>query len=125
MARVALARQIAQSIVGTDPSIPVITLQPELEQLLLNTFGQAQKAGAEDSAFIEPGLAEQLQKSLARTAQRQEMAGKPVVLLVAAPIRSMLARFVRHGVPDMKVLAYNEIPDNKQITIDAAVSADK
>ncbi len=125
VARVALSRQIAQSLVGTDRNIPVITLQPELEQLLLSTLGQAQKSGAEDSAYIEPGLAEQLQKSLARAAQQQEMAGKPVVLLVAAPIRTMMWRFARHSLPDMTVLAYNEIPDNKQITIDAAVSADK
>ncbi|HEY7884594.1 MAG TPA: FHIPEP family type III secretion protein, partial [Cellvibrionaceae bacterium] len=125
MARVALSRQITQSIVGTAANIPVITLQPELEQLLLGTMSQAQKAGAEDSAFIEPGLAEKLQKSLARAAGQQEMAGKPVVLLVAAPIRPMLARFIRHNVSDMHVLGYNEIPDNKQITIDAAVSADK
>lgn len=123
--RVALSRQIAQALVGTEPGIPVITLQPELEQLLLGTMSQAQKSGAEDSAYIEPGLAEQLQKSLKRAAQQQEVAGKPVVLLVAAPIRAMLWRFVRHALPDMTVLAYNEIPDNKQITIDAAVSADK
>lgn len=125
LARVALARQIAQSIVGAEPEIPVITLEPELEQLLLNTVQQAQKAGADDSAFIEPNLAERLQKSLVDAAQKQEMAGKVIVLLVAAPLRMMLSRFARHGVPDMQVLAYTEIPDNKQITIDARVGADR
>lgn len=125
MARVALARQIAQSIVGAEPEIPVITLEPELEQLLLNTVQQAQKAGADDSAFIEPNLAERLQKSLVDAAQKQEMAGKSIVLLVAAPLRMMLSRFARHSVPDMQVLAYTEIPDNKQITIDARVGADR
>ena len=125
LARVALARQIVQGINGTAPELPVITLNPQLEQLLLGTVQQAQKAGADDSAFIEPGLAEKLQKSLVSAAQKQEMAGKPLVLLVAAPLRSMLARFCRHSVPDMHVLAYSEIPDNKQITIDASVSADR
>ena len=53
------------------------------------------------------------------------MAGRPLVLLVAAPLRPMLSRFVRHSVPDMRVLAYTEVPDNKQISIEASVGADK
>jgi flagellar biosynthesis protein FlhA len=125
LARVALARQIVQNIIGNERNLPVITLEPSLEQLLLNTVQQAQKAGADDSAFIEPGLAERLQQSLIAAAQKQEMVGKPLVLLVAAPLRPMLSRFVRHSVPDMRVLAYTEVPDNKQITIDASVGADR
>lgn len=125
LARVSLCRQIVQNIVGNERNLPVITLEPSLEQLLLNTVQQAQKAGADDSAFIEPGLADRLQQSLITAAQKQEMAGKPLVLLVAAPLRPMLARFVRHSVPDMRVLAYTEVPDNKQISIDANVGADK
>ncbi|HEY0891941.1 MAG TPA: flagellar biosynthesis protein FlhA [Cellvibrio sp.] len=125
LARVALCRQIVQNIVGNDRNLPVITLEPTLEQLLLNTVQQAQKAGADDSAFIEPGLADRLQQSLINAAQKQELSGKPLVLLVAAPLRPMLSRFVRHSVPDMRVLAYTEVPDNKQISIDASVGADK
>ncbi|HTF96954.1 MAG TPA: flagellar biosynthesis protein FlhA [Cellvibrio sp.] len=125
LARIALARQIVQNIIGNERNLPVITLEPSLEQLLLNTVQQAQKAGADDSAFIEPGLADRLQQSLVTAAQKQEMAGKPLVLLVAAPLRPMLSRFVRHSVPDMRVLAYTEVPDNKQISIDASVGADR
>ena len=124
-ARAALGRQIVQNIVGTAPSVPVITLSPELEQLLLGTVVQAQKAGVEDGAYVEPALAEKLQRSLQEAAQKQEMAGKSAVLLVAAPLRPMLARFCRHSLPDMPVLAYTEIPDNKQISIEASVNADR
>lgn len=125
LARVALCRQIVQNIIGNERNLPVITLEPSLEQLLLNTVQQAQKAGADDSAFIEPGLADRLQQSLINAAQKQELSGKPLVLLVAASLRPMLSRFVRHSVPDMRVLAYTEVPDNKQISIDASVGADK
>ena len=125
LARVALCRQIVQNIIGNERILPVIALEPSLEQLLLNTVQQAQKAGADDSAFIEPGLADRLQQSLIDGAQKQEMSGKPLVLLVAAPLRPMLSRFVRHSVPEMRVLAYTEVPDNKQISIDANVGADK
>lgn len=123
-ARVALARQIVQNIVGSELSIPCITLEPSLEHLLLQSYQQAQKAGADAGSFIEPRLAERLNNSLVRAAQKQEAQGKPQVLLVAAPIRSMLASFVRYNLPDMHVLAYNEVPDNKQITIEATVGAE-
>ncbi len=121
IARASLARQIVQNIVGNDPNLPVITLDPNLEQLLLQTVQQAQKSGAGDNAFIEPQLAEKLNNALVRVAKQQEAQGKPLVLLIAAPIRNMLYQFVRFNIPDMKVLAYNEVPDNKQITIDATV----
>jgi flagellar biosynthesis protein FlhA len=125
MARVALCRQIVQSIIGAEQNLPVVTIDPALEQLLLSTVQQAQKAGADDGAFVEPSLAERLQESLIAAAQKQEMAGKPLVLLVAAPLRMMMSRFLRHSLPDMRVLAYTEIPDTKQITIDASVGADR
>lgn len=76
---------------------------------------------AEDNMIIEPGMAARLQKSLAAAAQSQELAGRPAVLLVAAPLRPMLSRFFRHTVAGLKVLSYQEIPDNKQITIVSTV----
>lgn len=121
LARAALSRQIVQNIVGQSQEVPVITLEAGLEQLLLQSLQQAQKTGA-DGSFIEPSLAEKLQQSLIEAAQKQEAQGKPAILLVAAPIRSVLSRFVRFSLPDLFVLAYTEMPDNKQITIEASVN---
>ena len=123
-ARVALARQIVQGIVGADINIPVITLDPSLEQLLLQSVQQAQKIGADTTSFIEPRLAEKLNNALITAARKQEAAGKPVVLLVAAPLRMTLVRLARFNLPDLHVLSYNEVPDNKQITIEATVGGD-
>ncbi|WP_271103358.1 flagellar biosynthesis protein FlhA [Pseudomonas tohonis] len=118
--RVALARAIVQSIVGLEPELPVITLEPRLEQILLSSMQKAGQ-GSEDGILLEPGMAEKLQRSLVEAAQRQEMLGKQAILLVAGPIRAMLSRFARLAVPTMHVLAYQEIPDNKQVTIVATV----
>ncbi len=113
--RVALGRQIVQDIVGSTGEVPVITLEPDLEQLL-----QASLTGTA-AAALEPGLAERLQARLADSAQRQESAGEPAVLLVAPPLRAPLARFTRSGLPGLHVLAWNEIPDNRRIRLVAAV----
>lgn len=121
--RVSLSRLIIQTINGTEPELPVITLDPQLEQMLLSSMQQRQQG--EEGMVLEPGMAERLQKSLAEAAQRQEMQGKPSVLLVSAPIRPLLARFVRYGEQQIYVLSYQEIPETKKVTIVATVGGQK
>jgi len=70
---------------------------------------------------LEPGLAERLHTGLTEKAQEREAAGEPAVLLVSAPLRALLARFIRHTISGLHVLSYNEIPDNKQVRIVATV----
>jgi len=116
--RIALGRQIVQDIVGSAVELPVITLAPDVEQLLQ---GSLQGQGINGSAAIEPGLAERLQAKLAESAARQEAAGDATVLMVAPQLRTTLARFTRATVPSMHVLAWNEIPDNRRVRLVAAV----
>ena len=111
--RVALSRGIVQQLIGPIEEIPVIVLDPGLERLLQQTL---QTAG-DDGAGIEPGLLEQMQTALAEAAHQQEISGQESVLLVAAAIRPWMAKFLRHSVPGMHVLSYNEIPDNRQIKV--------
>jgi flagellar biosynthesis protein FlhA len=115
--RIALGRQIVQDIVGSGGELPVITLEPDLEQLLQTTL-QGQGMG---NAAIEPGLAERLQSKLADSAHRQEASNEAAVLMVAPQLRTTLARFTRASVPNLHVLAWNEIPDNRRVRLVAAV----
>lgn len=115
--RVGLARSIVQNILGTAPELPLIALDPALEQIL-----QKSSQGANGGGLgIEPGLAERLQKSIAEAAQRQEMANEPAVVVVSPDIRPWMARWLRSAVRSLHVLAYTEIPDNKRIRIVATV----
>jgi len=111
--RVALGRQIVQEIAGLGTEVPVITLAPELEQILLGSVSGGGVAGA----AVEPGLADRLQQSVAEAARRQEMSGEPAVLLVAPLLRPWLARFTRHVAQNLHVLAYNEVPDNRRVRL--------
>ncbi len=70
---------------------------------------------------LEPGLAERLHTGLQEKAREREAAGEPTVLLVAAPLRALLARFVRHTISGLHVLSYNEIPDSKQVRVVATI----
>ena len=115
--RTALARQIYQHINGLEQEMPVITLSPELEQILQQSVQSAPEMGL----GIEPGLAEQMIKELNICVQQQELANKASVLLVSPGIRSTLARLLRSLAPNLHVLTYNEVPDSKNIKVVAAV----
>ncbi|HET6431125.1 flagellar biosynthesis protein FlhA [Dyella sp.] len=111
--RVTLGRQIVQEIIGLGTEVPVITLAPELEQILMNSLSGNGGTGA----AVEPGLADRLQQGVAEAAQKQEMSGEPAVLLVAPQLRTWLARFTRHVAQNLHVLAYNEVPDNRRVRL--------
>lgn len=114
--RVALSRHIVQEIAGLSDELPVITLEPELEQLLASSMNPAAPTPG-----LEPGLAERLQRKLQESAQRQESVGEPSVLLVPPVLRPTLSRFLRAAVPQLRVLAWNEIPDSRRVRLVATV----
>ncbi|MCO6412085.1 MAG: flagellar biosynthesis protein FlhA [Thiogranum sp.] len=116
-ARVALGRSIIQHINGMGSELQVITLDPSLEQLLQQSLQTVSEGGV----GIEPGLAERMHRSLVESVRRQEAAGQASILLVTPSIRPWLAKLVRHSIPGLHVLAYNEIPDNKQIKVVANI----
>ncbi|WDE00503.1 flagellar biosynthesis protein FlhA [Thalassomonas actiniarum] len=111
--RIAIRKFIIQDLVGPAIEIPVITLSPELEQML----HQSMQMAGDDGAGIEPGLAERMQKSLSEGVQQQEMAGDAPILLTSGILRSVLAKFTKYTIPSLRVVSYQEIPDDKQIKI--------
>jgi flagellar biosynthesis protein FlhA len=115
--REALGGSIAQSIFGLRNELPVITLDPSLEQMLRDSF----KGGGDGGPTFEPSLADRLHGALLEVTQQQEMRGEPAVLLVPAQLRPWLARFTRHGVPSLAVLAYGEVPHSKSLRVVASV----
>jgi len=113
--RVALRRQIVQDIGGAEGELSVLTLSPGLERVL-------QDSVASGAAAVEPGLAERMQQSIVQGAQRQAKTGQPAVLLVPGTLRPMLARFTRQAAPDLHVLAYDEVPEDRRIRMVVAIA---
>ncbi|HHF7366619.1 TPA: flagellar biosynthesis protein FlhA [Legionella bozemanae] len=111
--RIALSRLITQKISGVHEELPIITLKPELEQLLQNIIQSSGSGGVN----FEPGMADKIQHSLTQLAMQQQAKQESSVLVVQPGIRAVLARFVRNISHDFHVLSYQEIPDNKQIRI--------
>jgi flagellar biosynthesis protein FlhA len=110
--RIAMGRQIVQDIAGASAEVPVMSLDADLERLLTSAL-----TGNAANPSLEPGLAEKLQQRLSESARRREMAGEAAVLLVPPPLRAPLAGFVRSSVPGLRVLAWNEIPNNRKVRL--------
>lgn len=113
--RVSLSRAIVHQFFPGQMELPVMTLDPQLESVLLSAVQS--KAGA----GLEPGLAETLLQSASQEADRVEQQGYMPVLLTPTVLRPLLSRFLRRALPHLAVLAHNEIPDNKTIRIIAVV----
>jgi flagellar biosynthesis protein FlhA len=114
--RIALGRAIVQQIFPGESELPVMALDAKLERLLM----QALQASG-DSGGIEPGLADSLVMQAEQAAQRQEQMGLPAVLLVSGPLRTLMARFLRRALPNLRVLSHAEVPESKTIKVTSLV----
>jgi flagellar biosynthesis protein FlhA len=114
--RIALGRSIIQQLYPSGGEIQVMSLDPQLERVLLQAI-----AGGGENASIEPGLADTLIRETAAASQRQEELGLPAVLLVSGNLRLLLSRFLRRGISQLKVLAHSEVPENKIIKVTSII----
>jgi len=78
---------------------------------------QATQTPGAEGPGLEPGLADQLLRSVSQTANNQEQMGMPAVLLVPAPMRALMARFLRRSIPQLHVLSHAEVPDGRMIRV--------
>ncbi len=106
--RVALGRSIVRDVAGNLPELPLIALDPGLEQILLNTVGGASVDPSGETRTLEPGLADSLQRSVrerrgptgadGRSVGARGVSGHPAVAVaLAAQHGQGAARAVLHG----------------------------
>lgn len=111
--RSALGRSIIQNLFPGQQEVQAATLNSHLERLLLNSLqGQSSEA-----ATLEPGMADSLLDQTTQAVQQLENMGLTPVLLVPAPIRALLSRFLRRAAPQLHVLSYAEVPENKTVRV--------
>lgn len=120
LVRPKLGRMIVQSLVDMTEEMPVITLDPQLEQMLHNAVQQSHQT---KTLTIDPELAESLFKSMRQETQKIEEQGKPAILVVSPAVRAWLANLARPRIPDLTVLSYTEIPEDQAVNVIATVTA--
>jgi flagellar biosynthesis protein FlhA len=116
-----MGRMIVQSLLENRETLSVLTLDPQLEQLLHNVL---QQNNGSAGMVLEPGLAESLFAALRESTRATEEQGLPAVLVVSPAIRPWMSKAVRYRVSDLTVLSYSEIPDDQAVKVINTVHAD-
>jgi flagellar biosynthesis protein FlhA len=108
--RIALGPSIFQSVVGTASELPVMVLDPQLEQMMSSAVQNNQ-------GVIEPNLLDTMVKGIGDAAEKMEAEGASPVLLVSGIIRGFLSKLLRGRMSNFYILAYEEIPGDKNIRV--------
>ena len=116
--RPTLAGLLIQQISPLNQPLPVITLEADLEQMLIKMSRQS----GEEGLVLDNELAQNLLTKISETNQKLSNEGKSAALVVSPAIRRQFSAIVRQHVEDMIVLAFTELPDNRKINVVASIS---
>ena len=112
--RIALGRTIFQTANGVGEEMAVMVLDSQLEQILQNAV-QGNAGG------LEPSLMESVIGQVVAASGKIEAQGSNPVLLVGSQARLFLSRLLRGRIGNFYILAYEEIPPNKNIKVVATI----
>ena len=114
--RVALGASIFQSVAGASNELPVMVLDPQLEQMMSHAVQNNQ-------GVIEPNLLDTMVRGIGDAAGKMEAEGASPVLLVSGIIRGFLSKLLRGRMSNFYILAYEEIPGDKNIRVVTTVGS--
>jgi len=115
-----LAPLLIQQIAPLNQPLPVMTLDTELEHMLITMVRQS----GEEGLILDNSLAEQLLKKIAETSEKVSARGDQAVMVVSPAIRRQFAQLVRQHIEDLNVLAFTELPDSRKIEVVATISGE-
>ena len=118
--RPGLAPLLIQQIAPLNEALPVITLDSDLEHMLITMVRQS----GEEGLILDNTLAEQLLRRISESSESLSAQGRQAVMVVSPAIRRQFSQLVRQHIEDMAVLAFTELPDSRKIEVVATISGD-
>lgn len=110
--RQALSRNISKQYQSAPGAITVITLDPQLEQLISESVQHSEYGSY---VAIDPNLGQQLLSNLAEETQRVAAMGYQPIVLTSPNIRLHFKRLTERIAPGLIVLSYNELDSNLKV----------
>ncbi len=111
---------LIQKMIKFKATIPLITLAPELEQMILQSVRQNPD---EKMLMLEGTLAKKILANLNEASENLNKEEKPVFLIVAPQIRRHVSKFIRAQLPSVNVLSFMELPEDRSVEIAFTVGA--
>lgn len=105
---------LIQRLTKFKETLPLVTLSPDLEQMILNAVKQNPD---EKMLLIDGTLAKRILSNLNNATEELNKKGKAVFLIVAPQIRRHVSRFVRAQISAVNVLSFTELPEDRSVEI--------
>ncbi|MDR2938917.1 MAG: flagellar biosynthesis protein FlhA [Clostridiales bacterium] len=109
--RQSLRRAISKKYFESDVN-NVITLDPELEQEIMNSIQQSEQG---NYLAIEPNLSHRIFSNLKQEINKLTSMGQQPIILTSPIVRLYFKRLVEQVAPDLVVLSYNELDPATEI----------
>ncbi|MCB0407223.1 MAG: flagellar biosynthesis protein FlhA [Bdellovibrionales bacterium] len=108
-----LSRSITTKYISDDGHVPVMTLDPHLEELIANSLIQTEQG---TQLVMDPQTAQYLIGQIARTIEAHpEIAGQPI-LMTSPTARRHLYKLVSRFIPQLVVLSHNELSADAHVS---------
>jgi flagellar biosynthesis protein FlhA len=104
--RQGLARQIVQPLLDPQKKLPVLTVEPRIEQLILDNIRPSDYG---NYVNLDPNVLHKLLKQISGEIERIVLKGYNPVLLCAPVVRINLKRMTERQLPHLVILSYNEL----------------
>ncbi len=109
LVRQKLGAAICQALLGDMTALQVMTLEPQLEQTLMQSV---KSSDLQSQLVVEPKLAEQLLARLSAQSERMMKSNMLPVLLCSPDLRRHLRSLSERVIPHMRILSMAEIPNS-------------
>ncbi|NBV42218.1 flagellar biosynthesis protein FlhA [bacterium] len=104
--RQSLARQICSGYMDSDDTVTVFTIDPRLEELMINSVHQSEYGSF---LALDPQLGELVLNQIGEHMANFRKMDKPAVALCSPRLRIHFKKFTERNYPSLAVLSYNEI----------------
>src|SRR5205085_12240409 len=112
------ARNICKQYVDDRDKLWCVTLDPALEDLI-NSHVERSERGTTIS--VPPATAQQIVKQIAEKTSELSQSGKSAVVLCSPQVRNVVRRMIESSLPQVAVLAYNEVASEVSVEAVALV----
>ncbi|WP_278600717.1 flagellar biosynthesis protein FlhA [Clostridium tertium] len=117
--RFALARTICNQVIDEDRSITVVTLSPQIEEIIA---ANTQKSMQGSFPAVDPDTTTRILDCVRDTLDRIYFYNNQPVILVSPNIRPVFRRLIEMVFPHVMVISLNEIPNDVEIRTEGVVS---
>ena len=119
--RKALARTITKQLTGDGDQLPVMIVDPRVEDAIRKSFNQPE--GGQATA-LQPLFTQKFMERVAEGVQEVVAQGYHPILMTSPDMRSIMSKMMRQALPTITVIATNEVAGEVKIKNVKVVSVD-